>query len=47
MVDDEVFFINTENHVFFYLYDDSGLDIVAKEKQGLSGLYHRYVSGRE
>jgi hypothetical protein len=29
MVDDKVFFINTENHVIFYLYDDRGLDIVA------------------
>jgi hypothetical protein len=42
MVDDEVFFINTENQVIFYLYDDRGLDIVAKEKRVLSDLYHRY-----
>ena len=41
-VKEEVFFINTENHVIFHLYDDRGLDIVAEEKQVLRGLYHRY-----
>jgi len=41
-VREEVFFINIENHVIFHLYDDCGLDIIAKEKQVLRDLYLRY-----
>lgn len=39
---DDVFFVNIENHVIYYLYDDCGLDIVAQDKQAIMPLYEKY-----
>ncbi len=38
----EVFFINTTKNIIFNMYDDRGLDIIAKNKETLRNLYHDF-----
>jgi hypothetical protein len=39
---DEVYFINKNEKIIYNLYDDRGLDIVAKEKENLMKIYVKY-----
>lgn len=41
-ISDGVFFINTDKHIIFFMYDDRGLDIVSEEKNSLSNIYEKY-----
>lgn len=41
---DEVYFINKSKNIIFNLYDDRGLDVIAKDKSDLSGLYKDFNS---
>ena len=37
-----VYFLNTEDRVLYYLYDDRGADIAANDKKTLTPIYHKY-----
>lgn len=41
-ISDAVFFINLDKHIIFYMYDDRGLDVVSKNKEGLYCIYEKY-----
>lgn len=38
----DIFLVNATTNVIFYLYDDRGLDIVAKNKELLKSIYEQY-----
>ncbi|KAF6628150.1 DUF3885 domain-containing protein [Paenibacillus sp. EKM208P] len=38
----DIFLVNKTRSVIFYLYDDRGLDIVAKNKETLKSIYEQY-----
>lgn len=38
----DIFLVNETRSVIFYLYDDRGLDIVAKNKETLNSIYEQY-----
>ncbi len=38
----EIFFLNIDRKLIYYMYDDRGLDIVAKDKETLMPIYHRF-----
>ncbi len=38
----DIFLVNANKHIIFYLYDDRGLDIIAKNKESLKGIYAQY-----
>lgn len=40
--DDEVFFINKNNHIVYHLYDDRGLDVVSNKVSTLEKIYLEY-----
>ena len=37
-----VFFLNTTDHILYYLYDDRGLDVVAETKESILPLYQQF-----
>lgn len=37
-----VFFLNTTEHILYYLYDDRGLDVVAETKESILPLYQQF-----
>lgn len=37
-----VFLLHTKEHILYHLYDDRGLDVVAKNKEALRSLYEKY-----
>jgi len=41
-ISDAVFFINVDNNVIYYMYDDRGLDIVSEDKRSLIEIYEKY-----
>lgn len=42
MISEDCFFINTNKHIIFHLYDDRGADIIASSKDTLQNLYYEY-----
>lgn len=43
-ISDAVFFINPQNHIIFYMYDDRGMDLIAESKETLLPIYQKYNS---
>jgi Domain of unknown function (DUF3885) len=38
----EIYFINTDKKLIFYMYDDRGLDIIATDKETIRPIYQKY-----
>ncbi|GAA5416954.1 hypothetical protein Pryu01_01993 [Paraliobacillus ryukyuensis] len=38
----DVFFINAAKHVIYYIYDDRGCEVIAKDKETIRPIYHKY-----
>ena len=41
-ISDGIFFINTDKHIIFYMYDERGVDIVSETKSNLLDIYRKY-----
>ena len=40
--DEQIFIINIDKRLIFNMYDDRGLDIIAKDKETLRPLYRKF-----
>jgi len=41
-ISDEVFFINTDKHIIYYMYNDYGLDVVSEAVRSLIDIYIKF-----